>query len=66
LWCNGAQVATGPSTTSLTYWPDSNRLNVLGSGLAARASFNAGAIWNRALSDAEIIRISADPFIFLK
>jgi len=66
LWCNGAQVATGPSTTSLTYWPANNRLNALGSSLAARASFNAGAIWNRALSDAEIIRISADPFVFLK
>jgi hypothetical protein len=25
-----------------------------------------GAVWNRTLSDAEIIRISADPFLFLK
>jgi hypothetical protein len=66
LWCNGAQVATSTGASSITYWPSNNRLNALGSSNASRASFNAGAIWNRALTDAEIIRLSADPFLFLK
>jgi hypothetical protein len=67
-WENGVKVATDVGTASIAYGAESS-LSVFVQPLRNRSlnsTFNAGAIWNRALSDAEIIRLSADPFVFLK
>jgi hypothetical protein len=76
LWMNGVQVATnGTAITTLDYSDgfaatDGSFFCVHcrqgASGGTVNATFNAGAVWNRALTDAEIIRLSADPFLFLK
>ena len=76
LWMNGARIATdGTSITVLDY--NAGFIATDGSqmcagtrngvtGKTSNSTFNAGAVWNRVLTDAEIIRLSADPFLFLK
>jgi hypothetical protein len=76
LWMNGTRIATdGTSITVLDYSAgfsatDGSHMCVGTrngeSGKTSNATFAAGAVWNRALTDAEIIRLSADPFLFLK
>jgi hypothetical protein len=76
LWMNGVRLATNATAiTTLDYtngfeasngsFMCMNVRNGTNNGNSNITS-NMGAIWNRALSDAEIIRLSADPFLFLK
>ena len=76
LWMNGARIATdGTAITVLDYGAgfaatDGSQMcagtrNGV-TGKTSNSTFSMGAVWNRALTDAEIIRISADPFLFLK
>ena len=73
MWVNGAKVATGVGASTVSYLSigsgSPSSLSVFsdpGTTRTANTTWNAGAVWNRALTDAEIIRLSADPFIFLK
>jgi hypothetical protein len=73
LWVNGARRATGAGTSTILYRSvgtgSASTLAVFsdpGTTRTANTTWNAGAVWNRALTDAEIIRLSADPFLFLK
>jgi hypothetical protein len=69
LWSNGQKVTSGAiGATTINYSATANFgiFSDQGTSRSTKSTFNAGAVWNRALTDAEIIRISADPFLFLK
>jgi hypothetical protein len=71
VWSNGARMATGAGAASINYNTSGSNAQAsvmaeVGTSRTLNATFAAGAIWNRALSDAEILRVSADPFLFLR
>ena len=73
VWQNGTRVATGTGAASINYNTPGLGQNAqfhvmaeVGTSRTVNATFAAGAVWNRALSDAEIAKVSADPFLFLK
>jgi hypothetical protein len=76
LWMNGVPLATNATAVNVLDY-DNGFGDTTGShmcvgtrngvsGSTSNSTFSMGAVWNRTLSDAEIIRISADPFLFLK
>ena len=69
MWSNGKKVtSTTIGATTINYSATANFgiFSDQGSSRSTKSTFSATAVWNRALSDAEIIRVSADPFLFLK
>ena len=75
LWMNGARIGTDATAVSVIGYSDgfsatdgsffSVHCRQGTTAGTTNSTFNMGAVWNRQLTDGEIISLSADPFSFL-